>query len=145
MAITRTVSNKLKYELGLGTVNFSSHVFKAMLLDTSFVYNQDTHGYVSDVVSDEITSAGGYARVTLTVDVAWNQNDTDNKGAVAWDNITFTASGASFDDFVAVVIYDDSHASDLIIGCIALGQTLSVGDGNSFQLQNIGFELADPA
>ena len=145
MAITRTVSNKLKYELGLATVNFSTHTFKAMLMDTSFTYNQDTHGTVSDVVSDEITSAGSYSRQTIAVDTAWNQNDTDNKGEVAWDDVSWTASGASFDDFVAVIIYDDNHASDIIVGCIALGQTLSVGDGNSFQLQNIGFELSDLA
>lgn len=143
MAITRTVSNEFKFELGKGAIDFSSDTFKAMLMDTSFTYNQDTHGTVSDVSSDEITSAGGYARETLVVDTAWSQNDTDNKGVIAWDDVTWTASGASFDDFLAVIIYDDTHASDVIVGCIALGQTLSVGDGNSFQLQNIGFELGD--
>lgn len=145
MAITKTVSNKVKYELGLATINFSTHTFKAMLMDTSFTYNQDSHNQVSDISSDEITSAGGYARATLAVKTAWNQNNTDNKGIVEWNDVSFTASGASFDDFVAVIIFDDTHANDVIIGCIALGQTLSVADGNSFQLQNIGFELMDPS
>lgn len=143
MAITRTVSNEFKFELGKGNIDFSSDTFKGMLMDSTFTFNQDTHGTVSDVSADEISSAGGYARATLVVGTAWNQDNTDNKGSIAWNDVTWTASGASFDNFVAVIIYDDTHASDVIVGCIALGQTLSVGDGNSFQLQNIGFELAD--
>jgi hypothetical protein len=142
MAITKTISNRFKLELGKATINFTSDVFKAIIMADGFTFNPDTHGTLAAVVASVITSAGGYTEKTLAVDTAWNQDNTNDIAFVDWENVTWTASGGNFDDFIGVIVYDDSHADDVVVGCIDLGQIISVIDGNSFQLQNIGFELA---
>lgn len=135
-----TVPNEFKYDNGRMLNNFSSHTYRIMLMNTTFTFNKDTHGTVSDVSANEITSAGGYAQATLSVDSAWAQNNTDDRGNISWDNVTFTASGAAFDNFKSAIIYNDTHASDLIVGHIDFEATISLANGNSFQLQSLGFD-----
>lgn len=144
MAVTCTISNEFKYEKGLGAVLFNSHTFKVILMADGFVFNPDTHGTYSDVSASEITSAGGYTvgGYALSVDSAWAQNNTDNTAEIAWVDKTFTASGAAFDTFCAAIIYDDTHASDVIVGCIDLDQSIDIADGGSFQLQDMGYTSA---
>ena len=137
-----TVPNEFKYDNGRKLNDFSADTYKIMLMADGFTFNKDTHGTVSDIVSSEITSAGSYVRQTLSVDTAWNQDNTDDKGEIAWSNVTFTASGAAFDDFDAAIIYNDSHASDLIVGCIDFEMTISLANGNAFQMQNLGFDAS---
>jgi hypothetical protein len=144
MAVTLSIPNKLFYEMGIEGVNFSSDTFKVILMGDGFTFNPDTHGTYSDVSASEITSAGGYTvgGVTLTADSAWAQNNTDDNSGMTWNDEIFTASGAAFDTFCAAIIYDDDNASDVIIGCIDLGQNIDIAAGSSFQLQDLGFKLA---
>lgn len=142
MAVTKTVSNEFKLELGKAAINFTSDVFKAKLMAPAFTFDKDAHGTVGDLPANEITAAGSYAELTLTVDTAWNQDNVNDKAYIDWADATWTASGAAFDDFASVIVYDATHASDVIVGCIDLGETVSLTDGNTFELQNIGFETA---
>lgn len=135
-----TVPNAFKYENGKGNNDFSSHVYKAILLNDTFVFDKDAHGFLADVASYEISSAGGYAEITLTPSTAWNQDNTEDTGSIRWSNITFTASTGNFDAFCALIVYNDSHASDLIIGCAEFEETIEVNNGYSFQLQLLGFD-----
>lgn len=137
-----TVPNEFKFDNSKGLNDFSSDTYKLILMVPAFSFNKDTHGTYSDVSASEITSAGGYAAVTLTTKTAWNQNDTDDIGEIEWNNVTFSASGADFDDFGSAIIYNDDHASDLIVGCIDFETTISLPNGNSFQLQTLGFNAA---
>lgn len=137
-----TVPNEFKFDNGKGLNDFSTDTYKIMLMDDTFTFDKDTDGTVSDVSANEISSTGSYARVTLTVDSAWAQDNTNDKGSIAWNNVTFTASGADFDDFASAIIYNDSHASDLIVGHIDFEQTISLANGNSFQLQSLGFDAS---
>lgn len=143
MAITKTVSNRFKLELGKAAIDFSSDVFKAVLMEDGFVFDKDAHGELADVngaPSEIISATGGYEEKTLVVDTAWNQDDTNDLAFIDWENVTWTASGANFDDFDGILVYDSSHADDVIVGYIDLGQTITLVDGNSFQAQNMGFE-----
>lgn len=137
-----TVPNEFKYENGKGNNDFSSDVYKLILMADTFSFNKDTHGTYSDVSASEISSTGGYAAVTLTVSSAWAQDDTNDKGSISWSNVTFTASGGDFDDFGSAIVYNDSHASDLIVGHIDFEQTIVLASGNSFQLQQLGFDAS---
>lgn len=137
-----TVPNEFKYENGKGNNDFSTDTYKIMLMADTFTFDKDTDGTVSDVSADEISSTGSYARITLTVDSAWAQDNTNDKGSIAWNNVTFTASGGDFDDFGSAIIYNDSHASDLIVGHIDFEQTISLVSGNSFQMQSLGFDAS---
>jgi len=146
MAITLTVSNEFKLELGKGSVDFSSDTFKIILMGTGFVFDPDTDGQYQDVSADEITSAGGYTvgGQTLTVDSAWAQDNTNDKAALTWADETFTASGAAFDTFCAGIIVKTTDATtdatDFIVGCIATGADIDVEDGKSFIFQDLGYD-----
>lgn len=144
MAVTLTIPNEFFYEKGKEGVDFSSDTFKIILMASGFTFDPDTHGTYSDVSGSEITSAGGYTvgGTSLSVDSAWAQNNTDNNAEIAWNDVTFTASGAAFDTFCAAVIYDDDNGSDVIVGCIELGQDIDIADGSSFQLQDLGLKSA---
>ena len=141
MAITKTLSNRFLAEMGLAGINFGSDTFRAALMAVEFVFDPDSHGTYADISASEISGAGGYAAQALSVSSAWAQDNTNDKAALAWQDETFSASGGAYDDFSAVVIYDDSHADDVVVGCIDLGQTLTVPDGDSWVLENIGFEI----
>ena len=137
-----TVPNEFKYDNGRKLNDFSADVYKIMLMADGFTFDKDTHGTVSDLSASEITSAGSYARGTLSVSTAWSQDNSGDKGAIEWSNFTFAASGAAFDDFSAAIVYNDTHASDLIVGCIDFEMTITLVNGNSFQMQNLGFDAA---
>lgn len=141
MPVTKTVSNKLKLELGKGTVNFAGHAFKVVLMAEGFVFDKDAHGDLEDVEDDIITDAGGYTEKSLVIDDAWNQDNVNDLAFLNWKNVTWSAVGGDFDDFDAAIVYDDDHADDLIVGCIDFGETISLVDESGFRLQDTGFEI----
>lgn len=49
-----------------GSINYLNDNMQAMLLNNSYSPNVSTQQFVSDVVSYEVPSTGGYARVSLT-------------------------------------------------------------------------------
>ena len=144
MAITLTVSNEWKYEMGIEGVNLSSDTFNVVLMATGFIFNKDTHGTYSDISASEITDAGGYTvgGEALTAATAWAQDNTNDRGRISWQDKTFTAGTAAFDTFCAACIVDVTNASDVVLGCIEFGQDIDVAAGNSFQLQDMAYNKA---
>ena len=149
MAVTLTVPNEFKLELGKGSIAFQTGTFKLILMATGFVFDQDTDGQYQDISADEITSAGGYTvgGQVITADDAWQQDNTNNKAFITWLDETFSASGADFDQFCAgVIIYTSdatTDATDFVVGCIDLGTNIDVTDGNDFDFQNLGYDEND--
>jgi hypothetical protein len=141
---TLTISNEFKYERGLGSVDFSSDTFKVILMASGFTFDPDSHGTYADVSASEIADGNGYTAggETLSASSAWAQDNTDDDATISWSNVTWTASGGAIPDFDAAIIYDDTHASKVIVGCIALDSTVSLASGSSFQLQNLGFSAS---
>ncbi len=141
MAITKILSNRFKLELGKGSVNFGSDAFKVMLMASGFTFDKDIDGTVGDVLASEITNAGGYSEKDLVTDVAWNQDDVNDLAFLDWEDVTWSAVGADFDDFGAAIIYDDTHADGVVVGCIDFGEIITLTDESSFRLQDTGFEI----
>ncbi len=139
---TRTLSNQFKYEKGIGAVDFSSDTFYVALMGTGFVFDPDAHGVWADISASEISTAGGYTTggEAMSVSSSWTQDDTNDQASISWNNHTFTASGADFDAIAAAIVYDYTHASNLIVGAIEFDSDINVSDGNSLQLQDLGFD-----
>jgi hypothetical protein len=142
MAITKTVSNRFKLELGIGAVSFVDDSFKVILMAPGFVFNKDSHGTLAAVLASEITGAGGYSEKTLVADVAWNQDNVNDLAYLDWSDVNWAASGGDCDNFSAAIVYDDTHADDIVVGCIDFGETIVLVDGSTFRLQDTGFEIA---
>ena len=143
MAVTKTVSNRMKYELGKGAVDFSSDSFKAILTNTSFVFDKDNDETYSDVTSDEISNGNGYTTcgAALVVGTAWNQDDSNDMGEIEFNDVTWTASGDDIEEFNGLLVYDDTHASKIVVGHIDFGEDIEITDGNHFTCKEIGFNL----
>lgn len=91
-----------------GEIDFNSHTIKAMLCTSTYVPDQDTHQYKSDV-TNEITgtgyTAGGLtlANPSISYDGATNTLKLDCDD-FAWTGATFTARN--------LVVYDATPGSD---------------------------------
>jgi hypothetical protein len=113
--------------LGDGTIDLDSHTFKAALTNTA--PTQDTDDTLSDIT--QIGATGGYAVVTLTT-VTWAETGA---GTGIWrfdcDNISWTASGAAIDTNRYMVVYDDTAASDQLVGYVDRGATATIPDGTT--------------
>lgn len=109
-------------------VDYDSDTIKVMLTTSTYVPNQDTHAYKSDVtgeVSGTGYTAGGQALSgkTITYDAANNVIILD-AADTSWANSTITARYA--------VIFDDSGATDaakVLLGYVDLGSDQSSTNG----------------
>ncbi len=152
MAVTRVLSNEFKFELGKGSIDFDDGEFRVILMKAQedFIFDRDTMGIYDDVDDDELATANGYTQLNeeLTDSSAWAQNDTDNKAEISWNNVTWTADGGSIGPTSAAIILQHdggTAANGIIVGCIGFGEDITITDGVSFQLQDIGFDLSQGA
>jgi len=111
------------------TAQLETDAFKLMLTNTAPVVA--THTVKADLT--EITAAGGYASKSLTT--AWQETGA---GSSIWRfsmgaDQTWTASGAAFDTFRYVVVYDDTVVtpSKPLVGYWDYGSALNLADGDS--------------
>lgn len=98
--------------LAKGLIDLDGHTFKAMLLST-YTPDDDSHATVSDVSGTEVSSGTfpDYARVTLG-------SPTVSRSAM---EVKWVTAAADFGATVTIdagwlVIYDDTHASDALVG-----------------------------
>jgi hypothetical protein len=137
---TFTFFDEAKLRIGAGTIVLTtgSHVFKAYLSNAA--PNVDTHDDKADLA--EIGATGGYASKTITH--AWAETSAGTgiyRFAGSQDEV-WTASGAAFDTFRYVILYDDTHASDALVGYWDNGSAVNLTDTNTFTLNlDANFEI----
>ena len=89
-------------------------------------------------VDNELASGFGYTQGGLVVSFTVSKDDTTNKGkAVALAVVEWTAAGGSIGPTPAVLLYDDTHANDLIIGIWDFGLELTAQTGELLSLSNL--------
>jgi hypothetical protein len=136
---TFTFFDEAKKRIGDGTIVLTtgSHVFKMRLTNTA--PNVDTHDDAADLAA---ITGGTYADYTVTH--AWAETSA---GSGVWrfaasEDPAWTASGSNFDTAQYVVLYDDTHASDALVGYFDNGAGFTLTDGNTFTLNlDANFEI----
>ena len=130
--MSNEASNKIKYLLATGAIDFSSDVFKIILMESGFVFDKDNHHQYTDVSGNELATANGYtvggntlAGVTVTED------DVDDRTEITWNNTSWTAAGGAIGPASGAIIYDDTHADDPIVGFIDFGADYTQVDGGT--------------
>jgi len=140
-----TTSNKLKYLLATGVIDFSADSFKIILMASGFVFNQDTHHGYADVSASELATGYGYTRNTKTLSgVAVTEDDTDDRCEVTWSNVTWTASGGSIGPTPGAIIFDDTvttPTADPIVGYIDFGGEQTQADGGVATISSVKVRL----
>jgi hypothetical protein len=144
--MTTLAANKAKFELANGRIDFASDAFEIILMDTGFVFDPDAdHGY-ANVSADELANGNGYTTGGITLaGVTVTEDDTNNYTEVAWNNVTWTASGGSIGPTPGAIIYDNTAASpqaDTVIGYIDFGQEFTQVDGGTLTVANPTVRLA---
>ena len=134
------LTNHYLFQLMSGSIDWANDTFSCLLMDTSFSFNRDTHATLADVVANEISSTGGYARDELIV-TGVTENDTDNTCDVAVDDLAWTPSGADYDDTVGVIVFDDTSADDTVVGFIDFGVVETPEDLITFQVTGLDIRL----
>ena len=139
MAITVTLSNHWRYQLGKKMVDVSADTFKIILMDDTFAFDKDAHATLNDVISSpshELPTNYGYTQQNKALSGGiWAEDDTEDKGIRTFDNVTWTASGGNIGPTGSAIIYDDTSADKTVVGCIDYGTDYTIPDGASFQIQ----------
>ena len=139
MAATAETSNHYKYAL-LNAV--ASNTFKAILMNTTFVFDRDAHATLADVTASQLATGNGYTQDNKTLtSVSVTEDDTNDRAQLTADDVTFTASGGDIGPFGAMVIYDDTSADDAVVGCIDFGTDYTIVDGSSWTGQDVVINL----
>jgi hypothetical protein len=110
--------------LGLGAVNLNTDTLRVYLTNNTPSASDD------DVKTDlaGITEQNGYT----PADTTNTYSETSGTGTLGATDVVWTASGGSFGPFRYVVLYDDTHASDILIGWWDYGSSITVNTGETF-------------
>lgn len=112
--------------LGLGAVNLNTDTLKVYLSNAAPSASAD------DVIGDlaEITPEHGYA--AGGADTTNTYSEANGTGTLGATDVVWTGTGGSFGPFRYVVLYDDTHASDILIAWWDYGASITVLTGETF-------------
>jgi hypothetical protein len=143
MAVTATVANKIKYSILTKQIDFANDTFKCCLMASGFSFDQDTHHYYSDISGSELAGGNGYTTGGLTMTgVTVTEDDSADRGTVAWDNPTWAASGGSIGATIGAIIYDDTVTNKPVVGYINFGGAQTASSGENLLISTVTFRLA---
>lgn len=139
-------SNKIKYLLAKKVVDFSADTFKAILMQSGFTFDKDTHHGYADVSASELATGNGYIAGGATLaGVTVTENDTDDRCDITWNNVSWVASGGSIGPAAGMIIYDDTvttPTADPVICYIDFGSDKTQADGGTVTISSVGVRIA---
>lgn len=108
--------------VGLGAVNLNTDLFKVYLTNVAPSASLD------DVKTDlaEIASGGGYT--AGGDDITNTYSEAAGTGTFGGTSVVFTATAGGIAQFRYAVIYDDTHASDILMGWYDYGSAVDLAD-----------------
>jgi hypothetical protein len=121
-SLTEAICEK-KHDFGADTV-------KALLTNTAPVRTNT----VKADITGELSTGDGYTAGGNTCAVSTSAQTTGTYKLVLSDPATWTGSGAGFGPFRYVVLYNDTAASDELIGWYDYGSSITVLAGETFAL-----------
>jgi hypothetical protein len=113
MAVIKTLSNHYKYQLMKKNIDLSTDTLKIILMDNAFTFDKDAHATLADVTANQLATLNGYTQddETLTT-VVLTEDDVNDKGNMACDDVSWTAAGGDIGPTGAAVILNFSAVSE---------------------------------
>ena len=131
-------ANRLKFLMSSGDIDFSADVFKIILMESGFTFDKDAHHEYADVSGSELGTGNGYTAGGNTLaGVSVTEDDVDDRTEITWNNSSWVASGGPIGPSPGAIIYDDTEASDSIVGYIDFGTEYTQADGGTATITNI--------
>ena len=115
-------------QLGKGTHQLHAAGHTLMLMLSNTTPNAATMTVKADVT--EITAQNGYS--AGGADTANDYTQTSGTGSCVGTDITWTSSGAGFGPFRYAYLYNDTAASDNLIGYFDYGAAITPAGGETF-------------
>lgn len=128
---TFTFFSQFFQDVGRGVHNLNSDTIKVALTNTA--PTPGTDAVLTDIT--QISAGNGYTAGGFTLANTAFALDTGVAELVA-DDLEIAASGGAMGDWQYAVYYNDTAASDQLIGYIDVGSTVSLGDGESRTLDH---------
>lgn len=137
-----SLSNKFNLEVLKGTVDLLNDTLKICLMASGFTFSATTqHGW-SDVSASELAEQFGYLQNTKVLTTpAMTEDDGNLLSKMTCDDVVWTASGGAIGPTPGAIIFDDTHASDIIVGYLDFGGNKTAGDGATFTISGIVISL----
>jgi hypothetical protein len=120
--------------LGLAAVNCNTDVFKVYLT------NNTPSASADDVLADLAAFAGGTGYTAGGTDVQNLYSEATGTGTLTGTDVVWTAGASDWAAFRYVVMYDDTHASDILIAWWDYGSALTLTNGETFTV-NFGASI----
>ena len=138
--MTTEAGNKVKFELANARIDFLTDSFQIILMNSTFIFDKDTHHGYADVSASELANGNGYTTLGITMTgVTVFEDDVNDFTEVEWNNVTWTAAGGDMGPTVGAIIYDDTATApqaDTIIGFIDFGGVQTQIDGGTATIAN---------
>lgn len=106
--------------------NLQSHTLKVMLTNAAPEATDAVKGDLTEISAGSGYTAGG-SQATVSASA-----QTGGTYKLTLADVTFTATGGSIGPFRYAVLYNDTHASDALIGFWDYGSELTLNSGESF-------------
>ena len=131
-ASTFTFYQDFKEQLGKGIHDLSTHDIKVALTNTA--PNAATHAVLADIT--QLSTGGGYTGgagggVALS---GKSYTETGGTGTFIASDLVITATGASIGPFQYCVFYNNTAASDNLIGYLNYGSAVTLADTETLTL-----------
>lgn len=121
--------NDFVEQLGLEQHQLNTDTFKAALTNVLPVATQTVFDPVTNHAAP--AAANGYTTGGEDITNAYSENPAGTGEMTAVD-IVFTASGGQIGPFRYVVIYNDTNATDMLMGWYDHGSSITLNDGETF-------------
>lgn len=121
---TPVIFNSFKEAVAEGVHDLGSDTLKIALTNTA--------PSVSDTVLTDITQINTTGNYTPALATVTSSTQSGGTYSLALDAVTFTSSGAAFDDFRYGVLYNDTAATNELIAFIDYGTSYSLSNGSNF-------------
>jgi hypothetical protein len=117
--------------VGLKVHDFNADQFMAYLSNEQPLASDTVKADIAEITAQNGYAAGGF-------DLLNTYSEASGTGSVAVTDPTWTASGGSFGPFQFVVVYNNTDASDRLIGWWDVGAATTVTNGNTFAVNIAG-------
>lgn len=116
--------------------NLGADTLKFMLTNTAPVQTNTIKVNITEIAAGNGYTAGGHVAT-----ISSSSQTTGTYTLVAGADTTITASGGSIGAFRYVVLYNDTATNDELIGYYDYGSSITVLDGESFNIAANGVTL----
>jgi hypothetical protein len=114
--------------LGLGAVNLNTDTLRV------YLSNATPSASADDVKADLAEISGGNGYTSGGADTTNTYSETTGTGTCGATDVSWTASVGSIATFQYVVLYDDTHASDILIAWWDYGSAVTLLVGETFNV-----------